>query len=116
MRHRKKGATLDRKKGPREALLKSLAQHVLIYEGIQTTCAKAKAVRPLVERYISHARSSSLVNRRYLLERLSHEMVVRKLLEVIGPRYKGRQGGYTRIIPLGPRKGDYASIVRLELV
>jgi len=116
MRHRKKGKTLDRKKASREALLRSLATSIVIYEKIKTTKAKAKAVKPLVEKMVTLAKKNDLNARRKLLETLYHKKAVNKALEVLGPRYKDRKGGYTRIINLGPRQGDGAEMVQIEFV
>ncbi|MFA4834360.1 MAG: 50S ribosomal protein L17 [Patescibacteria group bacterium] len=116
MRHRKKGKTLDRKKEPREAMLKNLASSVLIYEKVKTTQAKAKAVKPLVEKMISAAKIGDLTARRKLIEALPQKMAIKKAMEVLGSRYKERKGGYTRTIKLGKRQGDGADMVQIELV
>ncbi len=116
MRHRKVTKTLDRKAGPRRALLSGLAQSVLLYEKVQTTSARAKAVRPLVEKLVELGKSGTLSDRRALLSVLSSPLAVKKMLEVIGPRYAKRTGGYVRILRTGPRQGDGASMVQMELV
>ncbi|MDD5290628.1 MAG: 50S ribosomal protein L17 [Patescibacteria group bacterium] len=116
MRHRKKGKILDRKKGPREAMLKNLASSVLIYEKVKTTQAKAKAVKPLVEKLISAAKIGDLTARRKLIEALPQPMAIKKAMEVLGAKYKDRKGGYTRIVKIGKRQGDGADIVQIELV
>ena len=116
MRHRKKGVTLDRNAPARKALLRSLAASVILYERMQTTHARAKAIRPIVERLVTRAKQPTLATRRYLLARIPQEMVVRKLLEVLGPRYKTRPGGYTRITKLSPRKGDAAHTAIIEFI
>lgn len=116
MRHRNAKKILDRKKGARTALLKLLAAQVLLYEKVKTTQAKAKAVRPLVERFITHSRTNTLVTRRYLTKHLPGQNVVNKCLEVLGPRYVDRKGGYTRIVSLGRRKGDAAQKAVIELI
>ncbi len=116
MRHRKKGKTLDRKVGPRKALLRNLAVSLILYEKIQTTKAKAKTIKPIVERLITKGKVNTLVARRNLLKYLYKEAAVKKILEDIGPRYKDRKGGYTRILNLGRRAGDAAEIVQIELV
>ena len=116
MRHRKKGKILDRKKEPREAMLKNLASSVLIYEKVKTTQAKARAVKPLVEKLISAAKIGDLTARRKLIKVLPQPMAIKKAMEVLGARYKDRKGGYTRIIKLGKRQGDGAEIVQIELV
>jgi len=116
MRHRNKGKILDRKKGPREMMLRNLASSILIYEKVKTTEAKAKVVRTLVEKSITLAKAGDLVSRRQLIATLPQEMAVRKAMDVLGSRYKERVGGYTRIIKLGARIGDGAEMVQIELV
>lgn len=116
MRHRKKGKVLDRKVGPRTALLRGLAVSLILYEKMKTTKAKAKTVKPIVERLITRGKENTLAARRYLLKYLYKEAAVKKILEVISPRYKDRKGGYTRIINVGRRQGDGAEIVQIELV
>lgn len=121
MRHRNKGRILSRNASSRKHLLANLAQSVVLYEKVRTTEAKAKEVRPVVERMITAAKSvkngkPSLAVRRNLLSKLPTEMAVKKVLEVLGPRYEKRAGGYTRITRIGPRQGDAAKMVVLELV
>lgn len=116
MRHRKKGTILSRKKAPREALLRNLAASVILYEKVKTTEAKAKAVRPFVERAITTGKTPTLASRRKLMKFFYTDHPVKKLFEVLGPRYLERPGGYTRIVKLGPRKTDGAEMVQLELV
>lgn len=116
MRHRKQGKVLDRKVGPRRALIKNLVQSLVFYEKIKTTEAKAKAIRPVIEKMVTLAKEPTLANRRLLLSRLPTEGAVKKLLEVYGPRYKSRHGGYTRIIKLGSRQGDRAAVAQIEFV
>ncbi len=116
MRHRRTGKTLDRKNGPRRALLRNLATSVILYEHVNTTLAKAKAVRPLVERLITKGRVKSLHARRELMKVLTIESAVNKILEELGPRYATRPGGYTRIIKIGTRKGDGAEVAQIQLV
>ena len=116
MRHRNKIKKLDRKKAPREMMLRNLAASVLKYEKVNTTEAKAKAVRSLVEKSITIAKKNDLAARRSLIALLPQPNAVKKLIEVIGKRYKDRKGGYTRIIRLNNRQGDGAKIVRIELV
>jgi large subunit ribosomal protein L17 len=116
MRHRNTGKVLDRKIGPRTALLRSLATSVILYEKIKTTKAKAKAVRPMVERLITIGKEGTLTARRRLTAVLYTESAVRKLMEEIGPRYKDRKGGYVRLTSLGSRGGDAAELSQIELV
>jgi large subunit ribosomal protein L17 len=116
MRHRKKKVILDRKRGARDALLRGLATSVILYESVNTTFAKAKAVRPVVEKLITTGRKKTLDSRRKLMKVLTVETAVNKILEELGPRYASRPGGYTRIIKLGRRKGDGAEIAQIQLV
>ncbi len=116
MRHRKVGKTLGKKKGPREAMLRNLAASIVLYEKVRTTIAKAKAVQPLVERAITTGKVSDIAARRKLHTFFYTEQAVKKILEVLGPRYKDRKGGYTRITKIGPRLGDAAEVVQIEFV
>lgn len=116
MRHRSTKKTLDRTSTARKSLLRILASQLVLYEKIKTTEAKAKALRPFVERLITHSKGGTLADRRYLMKYLSVENAVKKLIEDIGPRYKERAGGYTRIIKIGQRQGDAARVARIELV
>jgi large subunit ribosomal protein L17 len=116
MRHRKKTTILGRKKGPKKALLRSLATDLVLYEKIKTTEAKAKAIKPVIEKLITKGKVGDLNAKRQLLKYLYLENAVKKVLEELGPRYKTRKGGYTRIIKLGTRQGDAAKIVQIEFV
>lgn len=116
MRHRNKNKILDRKKGPRELMLRNLASSIILYEKVKTTRAKAAAVRPLVEKLITVSKAQDLTARRTLLEVLLQKNAVLKAMEVLGARYKERDGGYTRTIKLGARQGDGAEMVQIELV
>lgn len=116
MRHRRTGKTLDRSSSARKALLRGLATSVVLYEHVNTTLAKAKAVRPLVERLITKGKKKTLVSRRQLMQVLLSESAVNKVLEELGPRYQERPGGYTRIVKLGTRKGDGAEVAQIQLV
>ena len=116
MRHRVKGAILGRVKGPREALLRNLATSVILYEKVKTTKAKAKFVRPLVEKAITVSKAGTLTARRQLHAMLTLDNAVEKLVKELGPKYKERKGGYTRITPLKRREGDAAELVQIELV
>ena len=116
MRHRNKNKILDRKKGPRELMLRNLASSIMLYEKVKTTRAKAAAVRPLVEKLITISKVGDLNARRSLLEVLLQKNAVLKAMEVLSVRYKERNGGYTRTIKLGTRQGDGAEMVQIELV
>jgi len=116
MRHRKVTKTLDRKKAPRMAMLNNLATSLVLYEKIKTTEAKAKVLRPLVEKLITRGKVKSVHNKQILNKSLKDKKAVQKVLDVLGSRYKERKGGYTRIIKIGPRSGDGANMVQIELV
>ena len=117
MAHRIGGRKLSRKTGPRKALFKSLIVAVLRYEQIKTTEARAKEIRGQVERVITLAKEGSLASRRAIVAQLPNEpLVIDKLINEIAPKYNDRNSGYTRIVKLGPRAGDNAPMVQLELV
>ncbi len=97
-------------------MLVNLSVALIVREKIKTTHARAKAVRSRVERLITIGKQGNLAARRALIRVLQKEGAVRKLLEELGPRYKERRGGYTRIVKLGVRKGDGAPTSRIELV
>ena len=115
MRKLKKGRKFSRKKDQRKALLKSLASALILNEKIKTTEAKAKELRLFIEKYINLTKNKDLATRRFLSKFFSVK-VVKKLVDEIGPRYKDRKGGYTRIIKLGPRKSNGAKMAIIELV
>jgi large subunit ribosomal protein L17 len=116
MRHRKKKVTLDRKTDARGMLLRNMTASVLIYEKIETTEAKAKAVRSRVEKMITLAKKADLASLKRMIAYLPQKTAVTKAVEVLKGRYEKRVGGYTRIVKVGPRQGDGAKIVVLELV
>ncbi len=116
MRHRKSGRKLNRNTGQRRALFRSLAAALLWHGHVVTTEAKAKALQPQVERLITLAREDTETRRRLAMARLPNERVVEKLFTEVAPNYRERSGGYTRIIRIGPRQGDAAMMVRIELV
>lgn len=116
MRHRNSNKTLDRQKAPRELMLRNMASSIIIYEKVKTTEAKAKVVRSLVEKMITVAKAGTLAARRELIATLPQENAVKKVIEVLAPRYQDRQGGYTRIVKLGTRQGDGAEMAQIELV
>ena len=98
MAYTKKAQTFARKAGPRAALMKSLARSLVLEERISTTEAKAKALRPLIERLVTYAKTNTLASRRLTKSRLGDDEAVKKLFESIGPRYAERAGGYTPIV------------------
>lgn len=116
MRHRKKGKTLGREKAHREALMRNLAESLILHGAIRTTKAKAQELRTVVEPLITKAKPGTLAARRQLISRLYTAAAVAKLMNELGPKYKTRAGGYTRIIKLGRRVNDAAEAVRIELV
>lgn len=116
MRHKVKGKKLDRLKAPREAMLKNMAASLIIYEKIKTTEAKARAVKPLVEKIITISIKGGLNGRRELIRLVPQKLAIKKAMEVLGIKYKDRKGGYVRIIKLGSRLGDNAKMAQLELV
>ena len=123
MRHQVSGYTLGRTTGARNALRRTLIKQFFTHERIQTTKAKAAAIRGEAERLITIARNSAdkdeiaKVNARRLVSaRLGGNEVTKRLFDEIAPRFATRPGGYTRILKLGPRKGDAADMVILELV
>ncbi len=117
MRHQRQRYQLSRTASQRRALLRGLAKEVIDHERIQTTEAKAKAVKPELEKLITLAKRGDLHARRQALSALGQDkFAVYKLFEEIAPRYSERAGGYTRILKLGPRRSDSSEMVLLELV
>jgi large subunit ribosomal protein L17 len=116
MRHRVGGRKLQRTSSHRAALFRNMAAALIKHEQITTTTAKAKELRPYVEKLITLAKKGGLSNRRLAHARLLDETQLRKLFDVLAPRYEGRAGGYTRIIKAGIRASDAAPIAIIELV
>ncbi len=117
MRHRIKGRKFNRNEAHRKALLLNLAKSLIKYEQIVTTTPKAKDLRPFVEKMIRFGKSGSLADRRVLLSRLGGDnALVSKVIDVLGTRYAGRNGGYTRIVKYGVRNGDAADMSVIEFV
>ena len=116
MRHGKAGVKLKRDISGRRALLRGLVTNVIEEERITTTVPKAKAARPLVEKMITLAKADNLHARRQAAAFLLKPEAVEKLFEKLGPRFNQRNGGYTRIVKIGWRKGDGAETAKLELV
>jgi large subunit ribosomal protein L17 len=117
MRHQRNRHKLSRSASHRRSLLRNLAKEVIDHERIKTTEAKAKAVKPEVEKLITLAKRGDLHARREALSALGQDkFVVYKLFEEVAPRYVDRPGGYTRILKLGPRRSDATEMVYLELV
>lgn len=115
MRHHKNIRTLGRNQNQRRALLRHLARSLILHERIQTTEAKAKELRPFIERLVSKSRQDSLPARRLVLKRLGNEEeATRKLFAILGPRYRERPGGYTRISKLVTAKADARRMAQIE--
>ena len=116
MRHRVGGRKLQRTSSHRAALFRNMAAALIKHEQITTTVAKAKELRPYVEKLVTLAKRGGLSNRRLAQSRLMDDAQLTKLFDVIATRYADRDGGYTRIVKLGPRRSDSAEMVFLELV
>ena len=117
MRHQKTRNKLSRDSAHRKALLMNLSKEIIEHERIETTEAKAKAVKPEIEKLITLAKRGDLHARRQALSTLSQDkFAVHKLFVEVAPRYAERNGGYTRILKLGPRRSDATEMVFLELV
>jgi large subunit ribosomal protein L17 len=116
MRHQRAGKKLGRDSAHRKALYANLAGALIEHGRIKTTEAKAKAVKPLAEQMITLGKRGDLAARRHAISTLRSQDVVHVLFAEVAPRFKERPGGYTRIVKLGPRQGDAADMVYLELV
>ncbi len=115
MRHGDKVKKLKRTKEHRIATLRNLVRSLFTYESIKTTMPKAKAVRSLVERLITYGKENTLASRRLAIRHLQDKKLVHKLFTDIADRFKDRDGGYTRVYRLYPRRGDGAEMAVLEL-
>ena len=116
MRHKKPQKKLGRDKAHRKALLANLVRSLLFHEEIITTEAKAKEAARSCERVITLAKENSVHHRRNALKFVHDKKVMKKLFDIIGPRYRDREGGYTRIIKLRYRQGDDARMCKVKLV
>lgn len=116
MRHRNSGRQLSRNSSHRHAMLRNMATSLLRHETIRTTVPKAKELRRVVEPLITLAKVDSAAKRRVALSRLRDVAVVEKLFADLGPRFKARAGGYTRILKMEPRPGDAADMALMQLV
>ena len=116
MRHHRSGKKLGRDSSHRKALYSNLAGALIEHGRIKTTEAKAKAVKPIAEQMITLGRRGDIHARRQAIAYLRSQDVVHKLFSEVGPRFVDRPGGYSRIVKLGPRQGDAAEMVYLELV
>ncbi len=117
MRHRKAGRKLNRTSSHRKAMFANMSAALIKHEQIKTTLPKAKELRPIVEKLITLGKRGDLHARRQALAKIGGDTVmVAKLFDVLGARYKDRQGGYTRVLKAGFRYGDNAPIAIIELV
>lgn len=116
MRHRVAGRHLNRNRGMRRALFRNLISELIRHERIRTTEARARAIRSDVEKLITVSKRGDLHARRLALRTISDPDLLKKLFDEVAPRYADRPGGYTRMLKLGPRQGDAAPMVLLELV
>ena len=116
MRHRNTGRKLSRSAPHRRAALKNLVTNLFKHGRIETTTAKAKELRPYAERLITLARKGDLHSRRIVGRKIQDRQVLGQLFDEIGPRFRERPGGYTRILKLGHRRGDAAEMALIELV
>ena len=116
MRHRVAGRKLGRTTAHRTAMLRNLSTSLFAHGRIKTTLHKAKELRPFAEKLVTLAKRDSLHARRLVMRHIHDRSVVAKLFDDLSPRYATRPGGYTRIIKLGPRRGDNAEMALIELV
>ena len=116
MRHRKGGFKLGRNTSHRRALLRNLVTSIIINDRVHTTVTKAKAARPLVERMITLGKNGSVHARRQALAYLLTPESVDRLFSTVSPRYADRNGGYSRIVRTGPRRGDAGEMAYIELL
>ena len=116
MRHGDNIRKFGREQGQRKALLKSLAVSLIKYDKIQTTEAKAKELRPFVEKLVTKAKEGSIAARKNVNSKIASDISVKKLFAEIAPKYKERKGGYLRIIKLPHRLGDAAKMAQIEFV
>jgi len=116
MRHKKAGRRFSRDSAHRQAMFSNMAASLIEHEQIVTTLAKAKDLRRVVDKYITLAKRGDLNSRRLAAARLRNDEMVKKLFDTLGPRYKDRNGGYTRVLKAGFRYGDNAPRAVIELV
>ena len=116
MRHANRRGRLNRTASHRKALFSNMANALIKHEQITTTLPKAKALRPVVEKLITRAKSATLADRRILIARLGDRAMAAKLIDVLGVRYAERAGGYSRVLKAGNRYGDNAPMAVIELV
>ena len=116
MQHRRLGRRFSRDSGHRQAMFSNMAASLIRHEQIVTTLAKAKDLRRVMDKYITLAKRGDLNSRRLAAARMRDEAMVKKLFDTLGPRYKDRNGGYTRVLKAGFRHGDSAPVAVIEFV
>lgn len=116
MRHGNNKRKFGRVRKVRNALINSLALNLIVREKIKTTLPKAKELRPFIEKLVTRAKTGNPATRRLIIAKLSNTKEVKKLFEVIAPKYKDVKGGYTRVMKLGARKADGAPMAVIEFV
>src|SRR5262245_1016242 len=116
MRHRKAGRKFGRNPAQRRALLRQLAISMILHERLTTTEAKAKTLRPIVEKLVTIARADTNHHRKLVMSKIDNQTATAKLFDVIAPRFEGAPGGYTRISKLGTRHGDAAPMALIEFI
>ncbi len=117
MRHHNSKRKFGREKNERKALLNSLALNLIVREKIKTTEPKAKELKPFIEKLVTRAKKGDLATRRVVISKLSNRSKeVKKLFDVIAPKYADKKGGYTRVLKLGARKSDGAKMAIIEFV
>ncbi|MEZ4495811.1 MAG: 50S ribosomal protein L17 [Thermomicrobiales bacterium] len=116
MRHQKAGRKFGRNAAQRNAMLRQLSISMILHERITTTEAKAKELRPIVEKLVTIARQDTPANRHLIKSKIDNDLATAKLFEVIAPRYEAAPGGYTRIARLGTRRGDAAELALIEFI
>lgn len=116
MRHHKANRKFGRVRKQRTALLKTLAVSLILKEKIKTTEAKAKELRPFVEKIISAGKGNDLSARRLIVSKIGAGLASKKVIEIIAPKYKSRNGGYTRISKMLDRKSDGSKMAQIEFV
>ena len=116
MRHKKSGRKLGRTSSHRKAMFRNMAASLLLHETIKTTLPKAKELRRVVEPLITLAKKDDISNRRLAFSRLRDKVIVGKLFNDLGPHFKGRPGGYLRILKIGQRSGDSAPMAIVQLI
>ena len=117
MRHHNTKRKFGRRKNLRNALINSLALNLIVREKIKTTEPKAKELRPFIEKMVTKAKSKNQTSQKFVVSKLTnHKKEVKKLFDVIAPRYADKKGGYTRIIKTGVRKSDSARMAIIEFV